>query len=518
MKKLLTFALALCCAPVALAQSYGRYQTCSLQTAQGQAVAGAQVYFLTQPANTGNLTPLATVYSNSAGTGGPVINPVTTNGFGECTAYLSPGVYTVVYKSPYTGQLNYPDQNIAIGGGTPSTPLFSGIGTGNNTQAAMGVGSGATLFPLGTGTVQANILGPAGTPVIVTGPAPAIGQALVATSSTAASWQDQSGGGGGTPAGASFALQYNNAGSFGAALFAGLVKNNGSASSPAAAVPLDVATLLQDAINCTTANTVFSPFSDTCLLVLAPLAATTPVQNAVPNWNVGTNRYEISPLTLDQIGPAFAFTSSTCSTCATVEIGTTIASPTNFTATYTSAATIGTVSDGTNTSPMSPPNSTSQSGSLAHSYTMTTAGTQTFTLTAVAATTKTAALAINWVPRSFGGTGTGASATSATASSNNAVLVGATGTLTISYLGTSCTGQVYNVTTSGTQYVYLLLPCNVSNPTAGSFTTPGPTVFPMNTPTTITFTNQFSAAVTMYLYRSTNSFFTGSNSIITVGN
>lgn len=247
------------------------------------------------------------------------------------------------------------------------------------------------------------------------------------------------------------------------------------------------------------------------------VANTTPVQNAVPNWNVATNRYEISPLTLDQIGAAFAISSFTCSTCATVEIGATIASPTNFTATYTSAAVSGAVSDGTNASPMSPPNATSQSGSLAHSYTSAVAATQNFTLTAIAATTRTATQAINWVPRSFGGTGTGGSATSATASGNNAVLVGSTGTLTISYLGNSCTGQVYNVTTSGTQYVYLLLPCNVSNPTAGSFTTPGPTVFPMNTPTMITFTNQFGASVTMYLYRSVNSFFSGTNNIITVG-
>lgn len=219
--------------------------------------------------------------------------------------------------------------------------------------------------------------------------------------------------------------------------------------------------------------------------------------------------------TLDQIGPAFGILTFTCSTCTTVEIGATIASPTNFTASYTSLPFSASISDGTHSTTLTTPFT---SGSLAFSYTSSTAACTTYTLTAIAATTKTASQQSCWVPRSFGGTGTGGSATSATASGNNAVLVGATGTLSVSYLGNSCAGQVYNVTTSGTQYVYLLLPCNVSNPTAGSFTTPGPTVFPMNTPTTITFTNQFSTSVTMYLYRSVNSFFTGSNSIITVGN
>lgn len=249
------------------------------------------------------------------------------------------------------------------------------------------------------------------------------------------------------------------------------------------------------------------------------VANTTPAQNAVPNWSVSGNRYEISPLTQDQILPGFAISTFTCSTCATVEIGATIASPTNFTASYTSLPGSASISDGTHSTTLTTPFT---SGSLAFSYTQTTVACTTYTLQAIAATTQTVTRQSCWVPRSFGGTGTGGSATSATASGNTAVLVGATGTLVAptsgAALATSCTGQVYNVTTSGTQYVYLLLPCNVSNPTAGSFTVPGPSVFPMNTPTTITFTNQFSASVTMYLYRSVNSFFTGSNSIITVGN
>ena len=52
-----------------------------VQTAQGQAIAGAQVYFLTQPANVETLTPLASVYSNTSGT--PGSNPQETDGLGQ---------------------------------------------------------------------------------------------------------------------------------------------------------------------------------------------------------------------------------------------------------------------------------------------------------------------------------------------------------------------------------------------------------------------------------------------------
>lgn len=227
---------------------------------------------------------------------------------------------------------------------------------------------------------------------------------------------------------------------------------------------------------------------------------------AVPTWR---------QLTGDDIAPSFAISTFTCSICGTVEAGVTTASPATFTASYSSLPASAAISDGVNTDPLTTPFT---SGSLAHTYCTVGqgVGSTTFTLTAVAASTKTATQTINCTPRSFGGTGTGGSATGATASGNNAILVGATGTLTISYLGTSCSGQTYNVTTSGIQYVYLILPCNVSSPGSGSFTTPGPAVFSMNTPTSITFTNQFTAPIPMYLYRSTNSFFNASNFNITV--
>ncbi|MFP5230130.1 MAG: hypothetical protein ACLGXA_21130 [Acidobacteriota bacterium] len=102
-------------APARAQSQYGLYQNCQLQTATGQAVAGAQVYFLDQPANTTNLTPQAQVYSSS--TGGAVSQPLTTNGFGQCNAYLAPGLYTVVYISPYTGTRAFPDQAVYLPSG-----------------------------------------------------------------------------------------------------------------------------------------------------------------------------------------------------------------------------------------------------------------------------------------------------------------------------------------------------------------------------------------------------------------
>jgi hypothetical protein len=139
MNKLFTFLLlAVAGVSGASAQSYGRYQTCSLSTQQGQAIAGAQVYFLTQPANTTALTPLATVYGSS--TGGVVTNPVPTNQQGTCAAYLTPGSYTVCYKSQYTGVICQTDQIITspTGGGSGITQLTGAVtaGPGSGSKVA----------------------------------------------------------------------------------------------------------------------------------------------------------------------------------------------------------------------------------------------------------------------------------------------------------------------------------------------------------------------------------------------
>lgn len=169
--------------------NYGRYQTAQLQNAVGQALAGAEVYFLTQPADVQTLTPLATVYSNATGAGGAVTQPLITDGLGQFAAYLAPGVYTVVYVISTAGIFSYPDQNVAIGGGTAGTMTFDQIGTGTNTTATMGVGSGAVLAPTGSGIIQASqVQG-----VVVSATPPGTGQVLTATSPTTASWSSPSG-------------------------------------------------------------------------------------------------------------------------------------------------------------------------------------------------------------------------------------------------------------------------------------------------------------------------------------
>lgn len=215
-------------------------------------------------------------------------------------------------------------------------------------------------------------------------------------------------------------------------------------------------------------------------------------------------------------GTAFQITSFTCSVCGTRETGNSVTNPSG-TAAYSNPTvpTSASVSDGTNVTTLTTPFT---SWASAHTYSSNT----TFTLTAIGnGQTTSATQSLTFAPRSFGGVGTGAGATGATASGNTAVLVGSTGTLVAptggSALASSSVGQSYNVTTIATQYIYLLLVTNVANPGTGSFTTPGPAVFPMNAPTSVTFINQFGSSVPGFLYQSTNAYPTGTTFNITVG-
>jgi hypothetical protein len=150
MKKLALLLLLL--TPLARAQ-YTRADF-SLQTAQGQAVAGAQVYILTQPANTQALTPQASLFGSSTGTGlgncgntggGALAQPLLTDGFGHACAYVVAGVYTVVYISPLTGTQVYPDQSLGgSGGGGSGSPGGTNLQFQfNNNLTAFG---GSSLF------------------------------------------------------------------------------------------------------------------------------------------------------------------------------------------------------------------------------------------------------------------------------------------------------------------------------------------------------------------------------------
>lgn len=139
--------------PLAAIAQYARGDF-SLQNAQGQAIAGAQVYILSQPANITNLTPQATIYGNSSGSGtavcgstaGLLTQPLITDGFGHACAYIASGTYTVCYVSQYTGKQCYQDQTISLpgggsGGGSPSPPLGT-IQIDGNTNFL----SGGTIF------------------------------------------------------------------------------------------------------------------------------------------------------------------------------------------------------------------------------------------------------------------------------------------------------------------------------------------------------------------------------------
>jgi hypothetical protein len=104
-----------------------------LTDAQGRALAGAQVYYCTQPANTGSVPPgpLAVLFNGISGPPG-VPNPVITDGFGHAVAYLTAGVlYTVVFVHPlFATPVVLTDQQVGgSGGGSGYTP-FSGVPSG----------------------------------------------------------------------------------------------------------------------------------------------------------------------------------------------------------------------------------------------------------------------------------------------------------------------------------------------------------------------------------------------------
>ncbi len=104
-----------------------------LTDAQGRALAGAQVYYCTQPANTSVIppSPLATIYSNSSGT--VETNPQSTDGFGHSVAYLDNSQsYTLVFVHPLFGgsPVVLVDQTNNAGGGGGSAVPFAGVPSG----------------------------------------------------------------------------------------------------------------------------------------------------------------------------------------------------------------------------------------------------------------------------------------------------------------------------------------------------------------------------------------------------
>ncbi|HZP06803.1 MAG TPA: hypothetical protein VFB43_18025 [Terracidiphilus sp.] len=111
--------------PLAVSAQYGRMDF-SLQSAQGQAIAGATVNVYTQPSCGAAAGGLATLYPAATG-GTPLTQPLSTDGFGSAFAYAAPGCYTVVYFSQFTGTRTFADQVPATNGASIS---LSTLGTG----------------------------------------------------------------------------------------------------------------------------------------------------------------------------------------------------------------------------------------------------------------------------------------------------------------------------------------------------------------------------------------------------
>jgi hypothetical protein len=121
-----------------------RFPPFPVQTAQGQAISGALVYFLNQPANVQALTPLANVFANLAGT--PAPNPQVTDGLGDIECYLSDAqLYTIVVVSPLIVTLVLPDQSVGGSGGSGFTPVQASTAAGTIAGVIDGVNTVFTL-------------------------------------------------------------------------------------------------------------------------------------------------------------------------------------------------------------------------------------------------------------------------------------------------------------------------------------------------------------------------------------
>jgi hypothetical protein len=128
----------------------------TIQNTLGNAIAGASVYYLTQPANTSALMPLASVYSDTSGTA--AANPQQTDGSGHAVAYLTDGqLYTIVYVYPNGTKVVYPDQ--FVGSSSGASTSFAGVpaGTVNGTNTVFTLTNGGTPLAIApiAGTVTA---------------------------------------------------------------------------------------------------------------------------------------------------------------------------------------------------------------------------------------------------------------------------------------------------------------------------------------------------------------------------
>jgi hypothetical protein len=130
-----------------------------VKTTQGPAVPGAQVYVCTQPANVfppatpprstpipwAGPNPLANIFSDDGFT--PIIQPITTDGFGHYDFYATPGLYTIVIVYGGTVQQYYIDQSLGnVGSSAGGSVLFSTNGTPNFNQFVQNLEQGSGII------------------------------------------------------------------------------------------------------------------------------------------------------------------------------------------------------------------------------------------------------------------------------------------------------------------------------------------------------------------------------------
>jgi hypothetical protein len=230
---------------------------------------------------------------------------------------------------------------------------------------------------------------------------------------------------------------------------------------------------------------------------------TIPVDKAVPIFNITTGKYDLRPLTSADLGTSFTITSFALSGGVnTVEVGTTITNPA-FTSSYSTPASSGFI---TNTDNIDSPlilTTPFTAGVVVGSFTHNIINASVvFTLTASnGSSTQQSTQTIQYQGRSFFGIGS-AGSTGATASGNNAVLVGATGTLSISGLFSSIPGQSFGPVSPTGQKIYFLTPHTATPHTfLDQFTFP----FAFLPPTVFSFTNQKGISLSYDLYESQNS-------------
>jgi hypothetical protein len=235
-----------------------------------------------------------------------------------------------------------------------------------------------------------------------------------------------------------------------------------------------------------------------------PLASTTPSQSDVPVWDTSLSHYSIRQLTADDIGAGF--TINGFSGGSTVEIGATVTNPA-FTASYSHTPNSAQI---TNTDGIDSPlvlSSPYTSGTVVGSFDHNSQATVTFTLTAIYTSTKTATSPINWYPRSFAGVGAPGATSTVTAHAGNTAQLSTGDILANEGLLSTFVGQSVSFTASS-QNLYFLLVGGSHSFTDNSNQNP----FPFNSPTPVSFVNQNSQTVAMYLYQSSTTL-TGTYSI-----